>query len=190
MFQLIMPGRNCAIYGCSSSRTSPGVSIFNVSSSEEEINSRYHHSWQSHWQQPPKPNSRLLFTCLWASLSRRETTLTQVLPTLMKFIIILSDICTTTIDIRNEHIMLHSYGYSAIQSELLTFLIHVIQLIAITSINYLLLHWCDTVYNQTCLSSILFEKVNAFDSDESRTTLRPRSLPTINLSTKFISRSK
>lgn len=58
----------------------------------------------------------------------------------MKFIIILSEICTTAIVLRNEHIMLHSYGYSGIQSELVTFLIRVIQLIAITSINYLLLY--------------------------------------------------
>ena len=58
----------------------------------------------------------------------------------MKFIIILSEICTTAIVIRNERIMLHSYGYSGIQSELVTFLIRVIQLIAITSINYLLLY--------------------------------------------------
>ena len=31
-----MPGGNCAIYGCSSSRTTPGVSLFNVPSRKED----------------------------------------------------------------------------------------------------------------------------------------------------------
>ena len=41
-FQLIMPDGNCAMYGCSSLRTTPGISLYKSNTGEEQHCSSYY----------------------------------------------------------------------------------------------------------------------------------------------------
>ena len=104
-----MPGGNCAIYDCSSSRTTPGVSLFKVPSSKEDP---YMINWRNKILDIIT-RARVVDSSLRSQIQNCRLHVCELhypeekllrrkcYRQFMKFMIILSENCYTTIVIRN-----------------------------------------------------------------------------------------